>query len=96
MTVNGRPTKKIYHESAVCISSRMSPSAGFEEVIADVIAQVNENVGLIQALPQSVTRQLYCTIIPDTGIPLIKLPPLILSDLSHLGVQFVVDVIQVS
>lgn len=95
VTVTGRPSRtgKVYAQSMVFIDSSADPFGVLEDVIADVITQAEASAKAIRALPESIDRSLYCTIIPGRHIPIIELSPSILSRISDLGIRLIVDVL---
>lgn len=93
--VLGRASRELNKESYWSLRSGAPPRESIETHILRLLERALPQAHRIRQLPDTVTKQVYCTVIPGESVPIIRLGQEALAGLADLRVALVVDILSV-
>lgn len=91
----GQATNRSVKQTYWALQSRSTPESVLADHVADLIAMVGDVRSLDSRLPPGAELMILCTVIPDRGLPLLEVPPKLLTSIGALGASLRIDVIEV-
>ena len=93
--LSGQRTHRVVKQAYWALQSRLGPESTLADHLTDLLALVGEVRGLTSRLPPGAKAVILCTVIPDRALPVLEIPPNVLSGIGALGASVQIDVLEV-